>query len=178
MNPLLTIRYEALGIARHRLQPGTATSGMAARITFVGCQSPHMVHPITLVGLRNVLGIHERTPCSERDTIYLVLRNGTGASNPGRRIENRAAMEQTLRKIAQELSPVLQTKLRVVLLDSKQLPSELMKDLRRARLVLGPHGGGLYNTIFAPLYPSVLEVRVQGRECKEWGLIRPNTIQT
>jgi capsular polysaccharide biosynthesis protein len=133
---------------------------MAARTTFVGCHTPHMVHPTTLLGLRNVIGINEQTECADRDTIYLVLRNGSGASNPGRRITNHAAMDRTLFKVARELSAILETNLRVALLNVKQLPSELMKDLRRARLVIGPHGGGMYNSIFAPRYTAVLEVWV------------------
>lgn len=157
-------RFEKLGIARYRVHfSAGSTLHLGSRLTFVGCNVPHAVHPVLLHGFRKLIGVSERLPCQERDTVFLILRNGTGSANPGRRLVNIAAVEARLRAILQELSPVLGVALKLRLLNTKQVPDRLLADLARARVLLGPHGGGLYNLVFAPKYTAVVEITTAAR---------------
>lgn len=148
---------EELGISGHRIL--TLTPNMRTKLLFLSCKTPLFVHPVTLLGMRMALSIHDDAPCQERDTIFLVLRNQTQQQrNGGRRVLNIAEIEQGLRALAEELLPSLGFRLKIRLLDSRQLPGNLIKELRHARLLVGPHGGGMYNHLFAPTYASILEI--------------------
>jgi hypothetical protein len=149
--------YEGLGIARRRLQP--LVPGMRVKLLFLSCDTPRMVHPVALFGFRQTLGVSDAVQCEARDTIFVIPRNGSDVRNGGRNLLNLDAVFALLEQEARALAPELGLqRLKVTLLDTKQVPAMLIRTLQRARLLLGPHGGGLYNHVLAPTHTAVLEI--------------------
>jgi len=171
-NPLVRKMVQKAGFSEEKIQPycggwNTAepcVSGPQHVDISMGCSNPPF--DPTLAGkFRSLMGVHDATPSSGAKLV-LSSRNGVGAgvNNRGRTVKNEPAVEELCKKLAKRYNLVYE-KLTKPIKDSVE---EVVDYFGKVKLLVGPHGGALYNTWFMPKDAALIELS-GGGESYFWG---------
>lgn len=109
------------------------------------------VHPILLKRFQEICGVKD-IPAAERKRVLWMSR-ATGAVNPGRHVLNEDAVLTELRAWAAPLG------LEVEVFQHSKFTnaSAIIEYFNGARAIIGPHGGAMFNLMFAPRDTVVVE---------------------
>ena len=118
-----------------------------ARKLILACIAPPL-HPYLFKAARRMLRIRDDATVSP-DVAFVVLVQRSHARNPGRRILNIHQIHAMLESRYQERLYVFKGNLDL---------EETNYLFSRSRIVIGVHGGGLYNMLFSPANTTVIEV--------------------
>ncbi|CAD5119789.1 unnamed protein product [Dimorphilus gyrociliatus] len=110
------------------------------------CIAPPL-HPVLWKQGRRFLGVPDRITVPKNEATIMLLTRA-GAVNPGRRIHNKRNVIDYLASRYKE---------RLIVFDAKYNLEEAIKVFSKTSIIIGTHGGALYNMNYASLDVAVIE---------------------
>ncbi|KAK6168515.1 hypothetical protein SNE40_021030 [Patella caerulea] len=152
--------YDRLGIERSRLIYHKSGIWQAKAVVDI-CNTPTM-HPSLYKTARKAFGSLDNltVPLSQAHVVLITREN---VANYGRRILNKAEIVGTLYNRYGPNFQVLSKTLNVI---------ETVALFKNTKIIIGVHGGGIYNQIFAPSGTTIIEImptEKTGEVCKRSG---------
>ncbi len=119
-----------------------------SRVQINTCITPP-IHPLLWAAMRSELGVSEEFSCSEMSTCKVILLNRALSHNGGRNLKNQRELIHFLTARYGD---------RFVVYNPQSKLAATKRLFSQARLVVGVHGGALYNVNLAPRQCHVVEL--------------------
>jgi len=148
-SPMVPYMWDHLNLT-NRLHTVEGSRNFLVEFMYYGCVAP-AINPVLWQRAHELLRV-PHVPMKDRDVIVWMSRK-SGARNPGRRVLNEDDIVETLTEYAASHNA------RVMTWKHEDIKSaqDAIDFFSHVRVILGPHGGALFNLFFAPKETAVVE---------------------